>query len=444
MQGLGLRCRPLSVYGGGSPRDEGVCDMAKLMIEGLHKLDGEIAIHGAKNGALPILAATLLADGTSEISNCPALSDVRASVAILRCLGCRVEQEKNCVRVDPSGMNRSSVPDSLMREMRSSIVFLGAIAARTGAAQMSFPGGCELGPRPIDLHLSALRKLGLVIEEEGGRLNCRVPGRLKGATITLAMPSVGATENILLAAATADGTTVIVNAAREPEISDLCDYLNACGAHIAGAGEGTITIEGVERLHGCRHSVIPDRIELATYMAAAAVTGGRLLLRGICPVHAAAVLPVFEEAGCRLDVHSRELLIEAPERLHALQTVRTMPYPGFPTDAQAPVMAMACVGQGTSVFVETIFENRFRHVDELTRMGARIKVEGRMAVVEGIPRLSGAQVMCTDLRGGAALVIAGLAASGVTEITDLQHIDRGYENIEACLAGAGAVIRRGE
>lgn len=422
---------------------ERVCDMSRLIVEGLHRLNGAIRIHGAKNSALPLLAATLLADGPSEISNCPRLSDVDASIAILRYLGCTVSRQDDVVMVDPSGMCRGDVPDYLMREMRSSIVFLGAIAARMGVAQMSFPGGCELGPRPIDLHLSALRQLGLDITEERGRLKCRTDG-MRGTTITLSLPSVGATENILLASATAEGTTVIVNAAREPEISDLCAYLTACGAHIHGAGEGTITIEGVSRLAGCRHRVIPDRIETATYMAAAAVTGGSLMLRNVCSAHISAVIPAFEEAGCRIAVWDDELLVSAPARLRRIRTVRTTPYPGFPTDAQAPLMAMACVADGTSVFIENIFESRYKHAGELMRLGAKIKVEGRVAVVEGIPVLSGAQVECTDLRGGAAMVVAGLAAEGETEITQLHHLDRGYADLERSLTDVGAVIRREE
>lgn len=418
--------------------------MASLMIEGLHRLSGAVTIHGAKNSTLPVLAATLLADGTSEIHNCPALSDVDASVAILRCLGCQVDCRDHCVTVDTAGLCRSEIPDQLMREMRSSIVFLGAIVARMGRASMSFPGGCELGPRPIDIHLAALSKLGVSIQEERGRLHCRVPDRLRGANVTLSFPSVGATENVLLAAVLAEGTTVIVNAAREPEICDLCAYLTACGARIAGAGEGTITVEGVAKLAGCRHAVIPDRIETATYMAAAAVTGGSLMLRQVQPEHVAAVFPAFEEAGCRLTVWPGELLVSAPARLRRVKTVRTMPYPGFPTDAQAPVMAMTCLADGTSVFIENIFENRYKHASELLRMGARIKVEGRVAVVEGVPVLSGAPVECTDLRGGAALVVAALAAEGETEITGLHHLDRGYEALETCLTEAGAVIHRQE
>ena len=293
--------------------------MSRLIIEGLHKLNGAISIHGAKNSALPVLAATLLADGPSEIHNCPNLSDVEASGAILQYLGCRVDRRMGCVTVDPTGLCRSDVPDYLMREMRSSIVFLGAIVSKTGEAFMSFPGGCELGPRPIDLHLSALRQLGVIIEEERGQLKCRLNGRLKGARITLAIPSVGATENVLLASVTAEGNTVIVNAAREPEIVDLCSYLVACGAHISGAGEGVITIEGVERLYGCSHQVIPDRIETATYMAAVAVTGGSLVLKHVEPEHVATVFPAFEEAGCHIALSKDELFISAPPRLHRIK-----------------------------------------------------------------------------------------------------------------------------
>lgn len=412
--------------------------MAKLLIDGGRRLNGAIHIHGAKNSALPILAATLLAHGTCVIENCPNLSDVTAASAILRHLGCRVEREGATVTVDATSPHCGDIPDLLMREMRSSIVFLGAIVARIGEAELSFPGGCELGPRPIDLHLSALRQMGLQIDEEGGKLQCRVAGRLTGCPITLAFPSVGATENILLAAVTAEGTTTIYNAAREPEIQDLCAFLIGCGARIRGAGESTVVIEGVPALSGCRHRVIPDRIETATYIGAAAVTGGSLLLRGVCPSHLQAIIPLVEESGCRLSVWDEELLVSAPPRLRRMKSIRTLPYPGFPTDAQALLMAMACVAEGTSVFVETIFESRYKHVCELMRMGARIKVEGRVAVVEGVPQLSGAPVQCTDLRGGAALVLAGLAAEGRTELTELQHLKRGYQDMAEHLTEAGA------
>lgn len=416
--------------------------MSKLMVQGGKRLCGELTVHGAKNSALPLLAASLLGDSPSIIHNCPELSDVDSSIHILEWLGCRVKREGNTVIVDSSSIDRYDIPDNLMREMRSSVVFLGAIAAKCGKARISFPGGCELGPRPIDLHLTALRQMGLAIDEGHGELDCSAPEGLTGTEIALSFPSVGATENIMLAASTAKGTTIILNAAREPEISDLADFLNGCGARINGAGEGTIRIDGVSRLTGTEHTVIPDRICAATYMAAAAVTQGNICLRGIIPAHLGPVLSLFSEAGCDLSVSGRDLRITAPKRLHSLKTVRTMPYPGFPTDAQAPVMSMTALSEGTSVFVENIFESRYKHVGELLRLGAHIKVEGKVAVVEGVSRLSGAPVEATDLRGGAAMVVAGLAADGVTEITGLHHLDRGYEHIEETLRAVGAQLER--
>ena len=415
--------------------------MDTIRICGGSRLEGEIPIHGAKNSALPLLAATLLAADVSTLTNCPHLADVSASIAILRHLGCVVTQQGDRVEVDATTLRCGHVPDDLMRRMRSSIVFLGAIVARCGEAVLTHPGGCELGPRPIDLHLSALRRLGVEVTEEHGRIRCRAT-RLRGAEITLPFPSVGATENILLAACTADGTTVLRHAAREPEIGDLCAFLNACGARISGGDSGTLIIEGVPRLHGTRHRVMADRIEAATYLSAAAVTGGNLTLLH-CP--ALPVSPVFaplEQAGCTITAVGDSLHIAAPARLRGLGTVRTLPYPGFPTDAAAPLLAAACTGEGTTVCIETIFENRYRYVDELTRMGARIRVDGRVAVVEGISTLRGADVACTDLRGGAALLIAALAAEGETRLTALRHLDRGYENPVGCLQAVGAHITR--
>lgn len=416
--------------------------MDTLIIRGGARLEGEIPIHGAKNSALPLLAASLLPRGASEIRHCPPLSDVDASAAILRHLGCRVTRAGDTVTVDAAQLTAASVPDALMREMRSSIVFLGAILARCGEADLTYPGGCELGPRPIDLHLAALGRLGVDIREEHGHIRCRAEHGLHGAEIALAFPSVGATENILLAACTAKGTTTLRHAAREPEIRDLCGYLNACGAHIVWDKDDELLIEGVPRLHGCTYTVMPDRIEAATYLAAAAVTGSTLTLRDCCPVHISPVFPALEEAGCILRDMGDGLQITAPPRLRKLGTVRTMPYPGFPTDAGAPMMAAACTAEGTSVFVESIFENRYKVTDELTRMGARIRVDGRVAVVEGVPRLQGAPVKCTDLRGGAALVVAALAANGESKITGLHHLDRGYADLDGCLRAAGAQIER--
>ena len=416
--------------------------MSRLIVEGGRPLRGELPVQGAKNSALPVLASSILCNSKSIIHNCPDLLDVNASCRILSYLGCSIAKEKDTIIVDPSGISRFDIPDYLMREMRSSIVFLGAICAKLGRARISFPGGCELGPRPIDLHLAALRQLGLIIEEDHGWLNCSVRDKLRGANIALSFPSVGATENIMLAGIAALGDTEIINAAREPEIVDLADYLNKCGAKIYGAGESIITIHGVDALHGCEHIVIPDRIVAATLMAAAAITGGEITLRNVNLMHLGPVIPVFIEAGCEIYASHNELRLSRKGPLSPIKCVRTMPYPGFPTDAQAPVMAMMTKSEGTSIFIENIFENRYKHAAELIRMGAKIKIEGKVAVVEGVQRLLGATVESTDLRGGAALVVAALAAEGRTEINGLRHIDRGYENIEQMLAGLDAEIKR--
>lgn len=416
--------------------------MDAIHITGGNPLCGRVTVHGAKNSALPLLAATLLCrQGESRLENCPPLTDVGASLAILRRVGCRVSQEGDRVTVDAAGALCGSIPDELMGRMRSSIVFLGAILARCGEADITYPGGCELGPRPIDLHLSALRRMGAAVREEHGRVICSAPDGLRGCEITLPFPSVGATENILLAAVTAQGKTILRHAAREPEIGDLCAFLNACGGHIESTADGVLVVEGVAALTGVTHEVIPDRIEAATYMAAVAATGGSLTLDRVIPAHAAPVFPALEEAGCRIVSASSAITVEVEAPLRGLGTVRTMPYPGFPTDAGAPLMAAACVANGTSVFVEGIFENRYRIVDELARLGARIRVDGRVAVVEGAP-LTGAPVTATDLRGGAALLVAGLAARGETVITGLEHLDRGYVDIPAVLRRLGAEAER--
>lgn len=422
---------------------EGCVDtMSEITVTGGRKLNGTVRLHGAKNSVLPILAGAALCRGESVIHNCPALSDVDSAIRILEHLGAKVRREGSSVIINTDSIDRYDIPDELMREMRSSIVFLGAIAARNGRAVLSSPGGCELGPRPIDLHLSSLSELGLTIDETHGYLDCRCEDGLRGCEITLSFPSVGATENIILAAVTAEGATRIHNAAREPEISDLADFLNRAGAAIQGAGSDMIEITGVKELRGTEHTVISDRIEAATYLTAAAVTGGRITLKNAIPAHLTPVMAVLKSAGCDLQVSNREVTLSAPVRLKRVPVIRTMPYPGFPTDAGSPMMAMLTVAEGSSMFVENIFENRFKVVDELKRLGARVNTNGRVAVIEGVRSLSGAPVECTDLRGGAALVIAALAANGVTEIGKISHIDRGYEQLTENLALLGAEITR--
>lgn len=414
-----------------------------LVVNGGKRIEGELQVHGAKNSALPLLSAAVLAHGESILHNCPRLTDVDAACRILTCLGCRCSRSGSTVCVDATNVSGSEIPENLMREMRSSIVFLGAVLGRTGRCKLSFPGGCELGARPIDLHVSALRQMGAVITEEHGYLSCSAPSGLKGARITLSFPSVGATENILLAAVTANGITEIHNAAREPEICDLAEYLTKCGAKISGAGDGVIVVEGTKRLEPSEHSVIPDRIAAGTYLCAAAITRGELILTRCDPSHMTAFIQVLEAMGCRTYAYGGgKLFISCKKRLSAPPTIRTMPYPGFPTDIQSLFTALCATAEGTSVFVETIFENRFRHTAELMRLGAQIKVEGRVAIVEGVKSLSGAKLCAAELRGGAALVTAALAAEGTSEISGLCYIDRGYESIESALRSAGADIRR--
>ncbi|MBQ8203457.1 MAG: UDP-N-acetylglucosamine 1-carboxyvinyltransferase [Clostridia bacterium] len=413
--------------------------MPKLYIEGKHQLNGEIEVQGAKNSVLPLLAATFLCSGISVIKNCPWLLDVESSLKILTHLGCECKFEDNTVTVNATNAKNCDIPEELMREMRSSVMFLGAILGRMKRAVISSPGGCELGPRPIDLHISALKKLGANVKEDHGFLEFDSGDGLKGCEITLGFPSVGATENIILSAATASGTTVIRNAAREPEISDLADFLNSAGARIYGCGSDTVIIHGVKALNGVTHTVIPDRIAAATYMAAAAVTEGELTLKNVMPSHFVSISSVFENMGCKIEPIGKSLKIWAPKKLKRVPTVRTLVYPGFPTDAGPVLMAALSVAKGTSVFVENIFENRYRYTDELNRLGAKIKTEAKVAVIEGVDNLSAAKCHCTDLRGGAALVVAALAASGTTEIDKIEHIKRGYENISENLRRLGAV-----
>ncbi len=415
--------------------------MSKIIVNGGKKISGEINVQGAKNSVLPVLAGTILCDGECVINNCPQLSDVETSIKILQQLGCDCQKGDNTVCVNARGISSYEIPENLMREMRSSVVFLGAIIGRMKKAVISSPGGCELGPRPIDLHLSALEKMGVEITEEHGFLYCDAENGLVGAEIHLSFPSVGATENVILAATLAEGITIIHNAAREPEISDLADFLNSAGARIYGAGSDTICIHGVKKLRATVHSIIPDRIVAVTYMACAAVTGSIITLKNIMPSHMVSSLSVFRESGCEIDITGKTLNISAPKKLKRVPTIRSLVYPAFTTDAGPLVVAMLSVADGTSVFVENIFENRFRYTSELNRLGTKIKTEGKIAVIEGTDKLSGANCKCTDLRGGAALIVASLCALGETEISEISHILRGYDDIVGTLSAVNADIK---
>lgn len=416
--------------------------MQRIVISGGKRLCGEVDVQGSKNSTLPILAATVLVKGVSVIHNCPDLSDVDAAAEILRHLGCKVKRENNTLIVDSSSVSCYNIPDCLMREMRSSIVFLGSVLGRTGRAVLSSPGGCDIGLRPIDLHLGSLKSLGVKIDESHGSINCELPSSIVGGVISLSFPSVGATENIILACALSKGRTVILNAAREPEIKDLADFINSCGGRVSIGTHGTVVIDGVKELHSAEHSVISDRIVALTYMCAVVCATGEATLKNVDTSAFMSALPLFEAMGCEIKDKRNILSIRMKSRPKAVRDIRTMPYPGFPTDAQAPVMASLCKAEGTSVMVENIFESRFKHVPELMRMGAKIKIEGKVALIDGSENLYGASVTAPDLRGGAALVIAGLGANGETVIDGLRHIDRGYENIENTFSALGADIKR--
>ena len=416
--------------------------MSYYEIQGGRPLEGRLTVQGAKNSVLPILAAALLAPGESVIENCPDLSDVSTTLDILRLLGCRAQREGDKVTIDATALGRCAIPESLMREMRSSVIFLGALLARLGEAELFYPGGCQLGPRPIDLHLAALRTLGAEILEDQGCLCCRRSRKgLRGREICLSMPSVGATENAMLAACGCGGTTTIVGAAREPEIVDLQNFLRSMGARIQGAGSSLITVEGGAPLHPARYRVMGDRMAAATYLCAAAAATGDVELTGAEGDTLTAVLSCLEQAGC--EIHRGENLIALRCRgpLRGIPPVRTAPYPGFPTDAQAVLMAALAGGEGSTMFVENMFESRYGHVDELRRMGAEIQIDGRVALVTGVGRLRGAALRGTDLRGAAALAVAALGAEGVSTLSQLRHIRRGYEHFPENLRSLGAEIR---
>lgn len=415
--------------------------MSTLIVNGGRTLDGTVSVHGSKNSVLPILAATIINSGVSVIHNCPKLRDVDAAIEILKYTGCRVTFEDDTVTVDSSQAANCEIPYEMMLKMRSSVIFMGAMLAGLGRASVFAPGGCELGARPIDLHLSSLRKLGARICEDSGAIKCE-RGRMRGRDIVLSFPSVGATENTMLAAVSCEGRTRIINAAREPEIEDLQNFLVSMGAEISGAGSSTITVYGKKKLHNTEYTVIPDRICAATFLCAAALCGGHVRVENIIPEHISTVTSILDGIGCRLSESKNSITLHQVGRPSAIRLVRTMPYPGFPTDAQPPLMALATKCMGTSMFVENIFDGRYRHVGGLVRMGADISVEGKVALVCGVKQLRGCPVEATDLRGGAALVLAAMAAEGKSEITKVCHIDRGYAEIEKSMAALGADIKR--
>lgn len=416
--------------------------MDKIVITGGNRLQGEVTISGAKNAALPILASTLLSSGEYRIRRVPRLMDVTTIRRLLAQLGAKIFDEGDGLAVEMNHVISCEAPYELVKTMRASVLVLGSLAARVGEAHVSLPGGCAIGARPINLHLEGLEKMGAEVKIEHGYVGVKAK-RLKGATIYLDIPTVTGTENLMMAATLADGTTRIENAACEPEVVDLAEFLKKRGAKITGAGTSVITIEGTEKLNGADYEVMPDRIEAGTYLAAGAITGGDVLVSGCAPSHLDAVLTKLREAGVKLKEEAKWIRVWGPKRLQAVD-VKTLPYPGFPTDMQAQMMAVMSFANGLSVITETVFEGRFGHVAELRRMGADIRVQGNQAVVQGVPRLTGAPVMASDLRASASLIIAGLAAEGTTEVSRVYHLDRGYERIEEKLSQLGATISRGK
>ncbi len=417
--------------------------MQKIVVTGGAPLQGEVRISGAKNAVLPILCATLLADGPVDIGNVPHLHDVITTIKLLRELGAVVEHdiEAGHVRVDARSVNSHVAPYELVKTMRASVLVLGPLLARYGAAEVSLPGGCAIGSRPVDQHIKGMQALGAEVSVDHGFIKAKAE-RLRGGRVVFDMVSVGATENVLMAAALADGVSVLENAAMEPEIVDLADCLIAMGAKIEGAGSNRITVHGVERLSGGRHDVVADRIETGTFLVAAAMTGGRIVARAARPETLDAVIDKLTEAGAEITVDADSITLDMHGKRPKAVNISTAPHPGFPTDMQAQFMALNCVADGVSIISETIFENRFMHVQELHRLGADIRIEGHTAIVRGQEKLSGAPVMATDLRASASLILAGLVADGDTIIDRIYHLDRGYERIEAKLSALGAKIKR--
>ena len=419
-------------------------NLDKIIVTGGRKLSGEVRISGAKNSVLPIIVATLLAEGRCVLDDVPRLADVQIIKDVLESLGADITFTDNTMEVDGAPVNKVQAPIEYIKKMRASVLIMGPLLARFGRAVLSLPGGCAIGARPMDLHLKGLAVLGASIQIRDDEVVAEVPGgRLKGDRIFLRVPSVGATENLMMAASLAEGVTVIENAAEEPEIVDLANFLNAMGADVRGAGTGVIRITGVEHLHGANHTIIPDRIEAGSYLLAGAITGSTVRVTNCIADHLRPVLDKIVESGATVEVDevANTVTVHGAEKIRPVD-VKTLPYPGFPTDMQSQFMAYMTVAEGTCQFTETIFENRFMHVDELRKMGANIQAEGRNAFITGVPKLHGAAVRATDLRAGAALIIAGLAAEGETTVSDLYHLDRGYEDLIGKFQSLGADIRR--
>ena len=416
--------------------------MEKIIVRGGKRLNGTVRVEGAKNAVLPIIAAALLAsDGKNVLSEVPVLSDVYTINEVLRHLNAEVVFENNQVTIDSSKELNIEAPFEYVRKMRASVQVMGPLLARNGRARIALPGGCAIGSRPIDQHLKGFEAMGAKVQVGNGFVEAYVEGELKGAKIYLDFPSVGATENIMSAATLAKGTTILENAAKEPEIVDLANFLNAMGAKVRGAGTGTIRIEGVDKLYGANHSIIPDRIEAGTFMVAAAITGGDILIENAVPEHLRSVTAKMEEMGVKVIEENEGVRVIGPDKLKAVD-IKTMPHPGFPTDMQSQMMALLLHADGTSMITETVFENRFMHVEEFRRMNADIKIEGRSVIMNGPNNLQGAEVSATDLRAAAALILAGLVSEGYTRVTELKHLDRGYVNFHKKLAALGATIER--
>jgi UDP-N-acetylglucosamine 1-carboxyvinyltransferase len=416
--------------------------LEKIIVRGGKRLSGSVKVEGAKNAVLPVLAATLLAsDGKSIIHDVPTLSDVYTINEVLRNVNAKVAFHNNQVTVDASNELLDEAPFEYVRKMRASVLVMGSLLARNGRARVALPGGCAIGSRPIDQHLKGFEAMGAKVKVGNGFIDAEVEGRLKGARVYLDFPSVGATENIMMAATLAEGTTILENVAKEPEIVDLANLLNKMGANVKGAGTATMKIEGVDKLYGAEHAIIPDRIEAGTFMTAAAITGGNVLVKGAVPEHLASLIAKMEEMGVEIIEEAEGLRVIGPETLKAVD-IKTMPHPGFPTDMQSQMMALLLRAEGTGMITETVFENRFMHVEEFRRMNADIKIEGRSVITNGPSNLQGAEVAATDLRAAAALILAGLVADGVTRVTELKHLDRGYVDFHGKLAALGADIER--